>query len=231
MFEMYQCITALYVLTSQSDHSPRHDNAKRSMCRCDETLRRCVLRKGQHCFTDICNGVETSCKLFLMFFCYVVSLFHILLAMSNLIRNVEFAMSEMSNLVRNRKVLRTCCSAFPITIKWCFDQDVKVVPCATFTKRTCNRCGSLQNREDVAAISRLELNGNCGFRMTIAQHLKTTRDEHVLGFKSCDISIYWLIRMLSFLPKHIWIGIIIFFWTSLQLLVQFWDCRLQWTEG
>jgi len=27
--------------------------------------------------------------------------------------------------------------------KWCCDQDVKVAPGATFTKRMCDQCGSL----------------------------------------------------------------------------------------
>jgi len=49
-------------------------------------------------------------------------------------------------LVPQCEALHTCCSAFPITTKWCFDQDVKVVPGTTFTKRTCNRCWSLQKR-------------------------------------------------------------------------------------
>ena len=40
--------------------------------------------------------------------------------------------------------LCTCCSACPITTKWYFDQDVKMVPGTTFTKRTCNRCGLLK---------------------------------------------------------------------------------------
>jgi len=31
-------------------------------------------------------------------------------------------------LVPQYEALRTCCSALPITTKWCFDQDVKVVP-------------------------------------------------------------------------------------------------------
>ena len=39
-------------------------------------------------------------------------------------------------LVQQLEALRTCCSAFPITTKWCIDQDVKVLPGATFTKRT-----------------------------------------------------------------------------------------------
>ena len=33
------------------------------------------------------------------------------------------------------EALHTCRLGFPITTKWCFDQDVKVVPGATFTKR------------------------------------------------------------------------------------------------
>jgi len=32
------------------------------------------------------------------------------------------------------KALRTCCSSFPITTKWCCDQDVKVVPGADWKK-------------------------------------------------------------------------------------------------
>jgi len=34
------------------------------------------------------------------------------------------------------EALHTCHSGFPITTKWCCDQDVKVVPGAAFTKRT-----------------------------------------------------------------------------------------------
>ena len=34
------------------------------------------------------------------------------------------------------KALCTCCLGFPITTKWCCDQDVKVVLCETFTKRS-----------------------------------------------------------------------------------------------
>ena len=68
-------------------------------------------------------------------------------------------------LVQQWEALRTCCSAFPITTKWCFDQNVKVVPGATFTKRTCNRCGSLQKRGDVVGTFQLELHWKCGFHM------------------------------------------------------------------
>jgi len=42
------------------------------------------------------------------------------------------------------EALHTRRLGFPITTKWCFDQDVNVVPGATFTKRMCDRCGSLQ---------------------------------------------------------------------------------------
>jgi len=60
-------------------------------------------------------------------------------------------------LMRQWQALRTCCSAFPITTKWCLDQDVKVVLGTTFTKRTCNRCCSLQNQGDVVVTFRLAL--------------------------------------------------------------------------
>ena len=41
------------------------------------------------------------------------------------------------------EALCTCRSSFSIAKKWCCDQDVKVVPSATLTKRTCDRCSSL----------------------------------------------------------------------------------------
>jgi len=49
-------------------------------------------------------------------------------------------------LVPQCEGLRTCCSAFPITTKWCFDQHVKMLPGTTFTKRTCNICRFLKKR-------------------------------------------------------------------------------------
>ena len=58
------------------------------------------------------------------------------------------------------------------------------------------------------------------------QYMKMTWDENVLGFKSCNISIYWWIWILSFLLKQNWIGNDYFLWNSSQLSVQFWDCRL-----
>ena len=42
------------------------------------------------------------------------------------------------------EALRTCCSGFPMATKWCCDQDVKVVPGANFTKRTCDWCSVMQ---------------------------------------------------------------------------------------
>jgi len=60
-------------------------------------------------------------------------------------------------LVPQCEVLRTCCSAFPVTTKWLFDQDVKVLPSTTFTKRTCNGCGSFKKRGDVVTTSQLAL--------------------------------------------------------------------------
>ena len=55
------------------------------------------------------------------------------------------------------EALCTFCSALPVTTKWCFDQDVKVVPGTTFTKSRCNECGSLLKPGDVVATSRLAL--------------------------------------------------------------------------
>ena len=51
--------------------------------------------------------------------------------------------------------------AFPIATKWCCDQDVKVVLCEVFTKRTCDRCGSLWKGGDVVAASPLVLRWMC----------------------------------------------------------------------
>jgi len=68
-------------------------------------------------------------------------------------------------LVLQGEPLCTCCSTFLITMKWYFDQDVKLVPGTIFTKRTCNMCGSLQKQWDVVATSRLALHWKCGFRM------------------------------------------------------------------
>ena len=59
-------------------------------------------------------------------------------------------------------------------------------------------------RRDVVATSLLALHWKSGFRMP---NTWKWRDEYVLGFKSCNISIYWWIWMLSFLLKQIWIGI------------------------
>jgi len=77
-------------------------------------------------------------------------------------------------LVPQCEAVRTCCSALLITTKWCFDQDVKVVPGTTFTKRICNGCGSLQKRGDVC------WNLSVGVALKVwfsyAQYMKMTRD-------------------------------------------------------
>jgi len=55
------------------------------------------------------------------------------------------------------EALHTCRLGFPVTTKWHFDQDVKVVPGAKFTKRMCDRCASLQKGGDVVATSQFML--------------------------------------------------------------------------
>jgi len=57
--------------------------------------------------------------------------------------------------------LHACRLGYPITTKWYFDQDVKVVLGATFTKRMWGRCGSLQKGGDVVATSQLMLRRKC----------------------------------------------------------------------
>jgi len=81
---------------------------------------------------------------------------------------------------------------------------VKMVPGTTFTKRTCNRCGLLKKRGML-----LQPLGWCCIEVwfSYAQYMKMTRDEHILGFKTYDILIYWLIWKLLFLFKQHWFGI------------------------
>ena len=62
--------------------------------------------------------------------------------------------------------LCTCRLGFLIATKWCCDQDVKVVPSADFTKRTCDRCGSLLKGGDVVATSPLPLHWMCNSPQT-----------------------------------------------------------------
>ena len=77
------------------------------------------------------------------------------------------------------EALWTCCSAFPITAKCCFDQDVKVVSGATFTKRMCDRCGSLQKGGDDVAISQLVL------RWKIYHKGEVCKEQHT---NICDVN-------------------------------------------
>jgi len=58
------------------------------------------------------------------------------------------------------------------------------------------------------------------------QYMKRTRDEHVLRFKSCEISIYWWIWMLLFLLKQTWIGIDYFPLNFFATFGSLWDFRL-----
>jgi len=46
------------------------------------------------------------------------------------------------------EALCTCNSGFATATKWCCDQDVKAVPGATFVKRTCGQCDSLQAKRE-----------------------------------------------------------------------------------
>ena len=127
-------------------------------------------------------------------------------------------------LVQQWEALRTYCSAFPITAKWCFHQDVKVVPGATFTKRTCNVCGSFQERRNVVGSFQLPLHWKCGFRMlntwkwpnmNIYLYLNLATFQYIDGFGCYHICL-----------NRIELELIIFFWTSSQLSLQFWVCRL-----
>ena len=69
----------------------------------------------------------------------------------------EHDVESLLLLVPQCEGLRTCCSAFLITTKWRFNQDVKVVPGITFTKRTRNGCVLLQKQGDAVASSELAL--------------------------------------------------------------------------
>ena len=51
-----------------------------------------------------------------------------------------------------------------------------------------------------------------------AQYMKITKDEHAIGMKSCEISIYWWIWILSFF--------LFFLWNFFATFGQFWDSRL-----
>jgi len=64
------------------------------------------------------------------------------------------------------EALRSCCSGFPITTKWCCDHDVKVMPGAAFTKGTCDRCGLLWKGGDVVATFWLALRWMCDLART-----------------------------------------------------------------
>jgi len=51
---------------------------------------------------------------------------------------------HVNSIVASCHSMKLCAYAtrsFLIATKWCYDQDVEVVLCETFTKRTCDRCG------------------------------------------------------------------------------------------
>jgi len=115
-------------------------------------------------------------------------------------------------LVQQWEAFRTCCSTLPITTKWCFDQDLKVVPGATFRKRTCNRCGSLQKRGDVVGIFHLTLHWKCGFHM-----LNTWKWPNMNMYLYLNLATFQYIdgfECYHFCLNRIGLEMIIFFWKS-----------------
>jgi len=129
--------------------------------------------------------------------------------------------------VQQWEALHTCCEAFPITTKWCYDQDVKVVSGATFTKRTCSkkeRAVHLQKRGYVFGTFQFALHWKCGFRMLNA-------------WNGLDMNMYLYLNLVTFqyidefgcyhfCLNRIGLELNIFFWTSSQLSLQFCNCRL-----
>jgi len=90
-------------------------------------------------------------------------------------------------LVPQCEALRTCCSAFPITTKWFFDQDVKVAP-GTTHKKNVQWVRFIANTRGCCCSFSVGTASKVWF--SHAQYKKMTKDEHTLGFKSCYISMY-----------------------------------------
>ena len=121
-------------------------------------------------------------------------------------------------LVPQCEALRTCCSAFLITTKWWFDKAAKVVPGTTFTKRTCNGCGSLQKRGYAVATSGIALYWECGFRMANAWKWV----EKMNMYLDLNLAAFWYIDGFGcyhFCLNIFGLELMIFFWTSLQLSI------------
>jgi len=90
-------------------------------------------------------------------------------------------------LVRQWKALRTCCSAFPITTKWCFDQDVKVVPGTTFTKKHAIGAVRCKNEGMLLQLLGWHCIESVVFACPVHEHDQRWTCR-LFGFKSCDIS-------------------------------------------
>ena len=124
-------------------------------------------------------------------------------------------------LVPQCVALCTCCLAFLIITKCCFDQDVKVVSRTAFTKSTYNLCCSLQKRWET--IETLALHWKCGFRMANTRNwpeMNMYLDLNHATFQYIDG--FWCYH---FCLNRFGLVLMIFFWTS-QVSDQFWDCRL-----
>ena len=128
-------------------------------------------------------------------------------------------------LVPQCEGLCTCRSAFQVTTKWCFDQDVKMVP------------GSLQPSQKERAIGAVcWKNEGCCCNLSVgvalkvwfshAQYMKMTRDEHVLGWNLTTFQYIDWFGSYHICLNRICLELMIFVWTSSQLSVQFLDCRL-----
>jgi len=91
------------------------------------------------------------------------------------------------------EALRTCDSGILIATKWCCDQDVKVVPGATFIKKMCDQCGSLKKEGNVVATSPLAfLWMHISPRMECARRTKpiyTWCEQAMIERTRCVISI------------------------------------------
>jgi len=106
----------------------------------------------------MCEFPRTGCRLREEQHPYI----YIYLCVSQTSRNkISTTLDLYCCLLPQCEALHTCPLAFPITTKWCFDQDVKVVPGKNFSKRMCDRCSSLQKQGDVVATSQLMLRWKC----------------------------------------------------------------------
>ena len=92
------------------------------------------------------------------------------------------------------EALRICCSAFPITTKWCCDQDVKVVLGSAFTQRMFDRCGLLQKVGDVVATTPLALRWNAWFTTNEYAWRKTPYTVYVAWTSNNRLEWSWCVN-------------------------------------